>query len=395
MTNSSPSLFVEPFPSGSTLGIAGGGQLARMMAQSALQLGCQIAILERQADCPAATLAKHRLVGDWNQLDDLKRLAEVSDIVILENEFVDADAIAALEAAGVCVRPGSFTLRLVQDKLIQKGVLADAGLTVPPFQAAANIEEATAAGESFGWPVVLKKRRNGYDGKGNRTVASALEMPDAWRELDGGKSELFVEAFCAFTDELAVMVTRGVDGATIAYPVVHTVQRNHVCEEVRAPAPVSAALAGQAIQLALRAAETVGMIGSMGVEMFLTADGQLLINELAPRVHNTGHYTIEACDCSQFENHVRAVLGWPLGSPRMRQPAAIMINLLGKVHASGFPSGLDQALAVPGAHVHLYGKTLSAPGRKLGHVTALGATLEQAFQTAQTSAQHLQFTTPL
>jgi 5-(carboxyamino)imidazole ribonucleotide synthase len=209
--------------------------------------------------------------------------------------------------------------------------------------------------------------------------------------LGGHHHALYVEEFCPFTAELAIMIVRGADASLVDYPLVETVQRDHICHAVKAPAPVSAALAARAAEIARRAVETVGGIGAMGVEMFLDGDGEILINELAPRVHNSGHYTIEACVCSQFENHVRAVLGWPLGSSHMRAPAAVMINLLGAGKGPGAPRGLPQALTVPGAHVHIYGKSVSAPGRKMGHVTALGETLESALATAQQAADHIRF----
>jgi 5-(carboxyamino)imidazole ribonucleotide synthase len=191
-----------------------------------------------------------------------------------------------------------------------------------------------------------------------------VDIETGWQELGGGLNELLVESFWHFSNELAFIVTRGRDGATAVYPVVETVQRDHVCHIVRAPADISQRIAAQASNLARRAVEAVGGIGSFGVELFLAGSGELAVNELAPRVHNPGHYTIEACESSQFESHVRAVLGWPLGSTRMIAPAAVTVNLLGKDRAPGQPLGLDSALAVPGAHVHLYGKAMSGTGVK-------------------------------
>jgi 5-(carboxyamino)imidazole ribonucleotide synthase len=204
---------------------------------------------------------------------------------------------------------------------------------------------------------------------------------------------LYVDAFCPYTTELAVIITRARDGAMAAYPVVETVQGNHICHVVRAPANVPAAIAGEASRQARLAIAAIDGIGSFGVEMFLTAAGEVLINELAPRVHNSGHYTIEACECSQFENHVRAVLGWPLGSTAMVAPAAVMINLLGSSAGPGTPQGLESALAIPGAHVHIYGKAKSGVGRKMGHITALGQTVSAAEGVAQAAASAIQFGT--
>jgi 5-(carboxyamino)imidazole ribonucleotide synthase len=282
-------------------------------------------------------------------------------------------------------------VRLVQDKLLQKRALAEAGLPVPGFLPGPDKQAVLAAAKKFGWPLVLKKRRNGYDGKGNFTLRSAADIDPAWVQLNGDTNALFVEEFCPFTTELAMMITRSQTGETAGYPVVETIQRDHICHLVKAPAPIAPEAAARAADIARRAVETVHATGTMGVEMFLTLDGTILINELAPRVHNSGHYTIEACVCSQFENHIRAVLGWPLGSPALLAPAAVMVNLLGAGKGSGAPHGLGDALAVPGAHPHIYGKTISAPGRKMGHVTALGETLDEALATAQRAAGHIRF----
>ncbi len=377
--------------SGPRIGIVGGGQLARMTAVAAAQLGCAVHILEREPDSPAARLAAHSEVGDWNDPAVLRRFAAQVDCVTLENEFVDATSLAAIEEAGLPLLPASAALARVQDKLLQKQALTAAGLEAPPFRAVETPAEARAAGADFGWPLVLKARRNGYDGKGNVTVRSAAEVASAWRRLGGAPGRLFVEAWCAFEAELALIVTRAADGASVVYPVVETVQRDHICHRVRAPAPVAPDVARRAADIGARAVAAVGGTGSFGIELFLAADGRLLVNELAPRVHNSGHYTIEACACSQFENHVRAVLGLPLGSPAMVAPAAAMINLLGAGAGSGRPEGLREALAIAGAHVHIYGKDRSRHGRKMGHVTALGRTLAEAVAAAESAADRIRF----
>ena len=237
----------------------------------------------------------------------------------------------------------------------------------------------------------MKKRQKGYDGKGNATINNENELDAAWDKLDGDHRTLYAEAFCPFVSELAIIITTSRNGEVATYPLVESVQRDHICHIVRAPALVSDSITKNAIDIAQRAVVAFGAIGSFGVEMFLTKDGEVIINELAPRVHNSGHYTIEACECSQFENHVRAVLGWPLGSTKMVKPAAVMINLLGQDHGSGQPAGFDEALAMSGVHIHIYGKELSMPGRKMGHVTALGETLAAAEETAQAAANVLYF----
>jgi 5-(carboxyamino)imidazole ribonucleotide synthase len=374
-----------------TLGLIGGGQLAKMTAQAAAQLGCSIAILERREHSPASGLANHILVGDWDRPPDLLRLAELSDVLTLENEFVEAEALAVLERNGHRLHPGSGTIKIVQDKLWQKQSLAGAGISTCPFADCPTPRDALQAAEMYGWPIVLKKRRNGYDGKGNATVNSGADLQRAWKALDGDDNDLLVEAWFTFERELAVIITRSTGGEAVVYPVVETVQHHHICHVVKAPAQVPARIAAGASEVAARAVAAVGGVGTFGVEMFLGRDGVVTVNELAPRVHNSGHFTIEACACSQFENHVRAVLGWPLGSPQMRTPTAVMVNLLGTGHGSGVPSGLNEALSVPGVAVHIYGKTSSAPGRKMGHVTALGEDMDDSYDRARRAAAALRF----
>lgn len=376
---------------GPRLGIVGAGQLARMLAQAASSLGCATVVLERERHAPAVAVATHSIVGDWNDRKALMALGQVADVVTLENEFVDADSLSVFELNGGIVHPGSPSLRLIQDKLRQREVLAAAGLPVPRFAPSPDRPALHAFAAQCGWPVMLKRRRHGYDGKGNASVRSAAGVEAAWQRLGGDDSLLLAEQFLDFRSELAVIVCRGRDGRMVTYPLVGTIQRDHICHVVKAPASVSNQVARRAVAIARRAVEAFGGVGCFGVELFLMRDGSIVINELAPRVHNSGHYTIEACECSQFENHVRAVLGWPLGATTMRAPAAVMINLLGNGDGPGWPVGVEQALAVPGAHIHLYGKACSARGRKMGHVTALGATVEEAMRLARRAARRIRF----
>jgi len=347
------------------LGIIGGGQLARMTAAAALPLGVEVLVLEKNPHSPAARLSPDSIVGDWSDPAKLLDFAGRCDVITLENEFVDAGALALLEQAGHRLFPGAACIAVTQDKLAQKQALQAAGLAVPRFCAVTSSAEILSAANQFGWPLLLKTRRNGYDGKGNFTLRSEADIAAGWQALGGGKNDLLVEAFWHFNRELAVIVTRGRDGAMVVYPVVETVQRNHVCHVVKAPAQISPDLARRAAELARRAVTAVGGVGSFGVEMFLAADGALAVNELAPRVHNSGHYTIEACACSQFENHVRAVLGCP--------------------------RGLENALQRTGARLHVYGKLMSGPGRKMGHVTVLENSVEAALAIAESAAKEISF----
>ncbi len=373
------------------IGIIGGGQLAKMTALSAMELGCEVAILERAKEFPSSKLAANIFYGDWDNPQEILKLARTVDIVSLENEFVDANSLKKVEQAGYTVLPSAKTISLVQDKLIQKQTLADAGIAVAAFAGVSSREDIISESKRLGWPLVLKARRNGYDGKGNATLKSEQDIDNAWNKLDGENRELYVEGFCQFTMELAVMVTRGRDGEIATYPVVESVQRDHICHIVRAPAKIEDSLINDATDLACKAVESIDGIGTIGVEMFLTSDNHIILNEMAPRVHNSGHYTIEACECSQFENHVRAILGWPLGSTNMVSPAAVMINLLGEVQGNGYPAGIDDALKVDGAHIHVYGKTTTNIGRKMGHVTALGQSVDDAEHIAQCAAKSIRF----
>ncbi len=369
------------------LGIIGGGQLAKMTASAASELGCEVVILERAADFPAQSLDTHTIIGDWDRPEDLARLAGLVDVVTLENEFIPSEALLTIERLGKPLWPSARTMSIVQDKLEQKRAFEVAGLPVVRFAAVDSIDSIRA----FGLPAVLKRRRNGYDGKGNASVGSAADLVGAWARLDGDHHALYVEEFCPFVREVAIIVTRSQSGEVAVYPLVETVNHHHICHEVTVPAAVAPSVAEAAADLARRALETIGGVGTFGMEFFLLADNELLINEIAPRVHNTGHYTIEASHCSQFENHVRAVLGWPLGSPKLVAKAAAMVNLLGEADGKGAPHGMKDALAVPGAHVHVYGKTRSAKGRKMGHVTALGSTPAEALATARAAARHIRF----
>ncbi len=372
-------------------GIIGGGQLAKMTGMAALQLGCDLFILDRNDYGPAFQLSAESLVGDWDDPQNLIRLASRVHVVSIENEFVSADALQVLEDKGYRVRPGSQSVRLIQDKLVQKETLHKAGLRVPRFAGVQEPQDILKLAGTLNWPVVLKARRNAYDGKGNVTIRTAAEVNEAWQRLDGARRGLYVEEFCDYAKELAVTVVRNDAGQVAEYPVVETIQQNHICRIVRAPAPIAAEVASRARDVARQAIEVMGGVGVFCVELFVTAHGAVLINEIAPRVHNSGHYTIEACVCSQFENHVRAVLGWPLGSTSMRAPAAVMVNLLGEGNGDGTPEGLQHALAIKGAHIHIYGKTSSGIGRKMGHVTAMGNNLKNAEAIALQAADAIHF----
>jgi 5-(carboxyamino)imidazole ribonucleotide synthase len=373
------------------LGILGGGQLGRMTIQAASALGIDVVVGEHVSRSPAGRLAQREVLfrGGWDDPDAIAEMARAAETITLESEFVDAGVLEQLEAHGATVLPTPASMRLVQDKLLQKQALAAASIPVPPFRAVERIEDVTAAAETLGWPLVLKARRNGYDGYGNALVRDPEGIQRACATLGWPERELLVEAFVPFQRELAVIVVRARDGQCVTYPVVETRQdpERHICRTVLAPAQVPDAVSHRATEIARAAVEAVGGVGTFGVELFELPDGSVLINELAPRPHNSGHYTIDACVTSQFSNHVRAVLGLPLGDPSLRAPAAVMVNLLGTNGPLPAHEQLARSLAVPGVVLHLYGKSESRLGRKMGHINAYGASLEEALERATRAAE--------
>ncbi|MBI4746876.1 MAG: 5-(carboxyamino)imidazole ribonucleotide synthase [Acidobacteria bacterium] len=371
----------------SRIGILGGGQLARMTAYAAFRLGFQVGILEREEESPASFLTPNSWVGSWNDQQLLDELATYADVVTLENEFVDGEALTYLESCGVHLYPSARTLATIQDKFLQKTALKRAGLPVPRFAAVESPPEILDCARSFGWPLMLKARRNGYDGYGNELLRTPEDVIPAFEKLARRSGLLMVEEFVPFTKELAIMVARSSHGDETAYPVVETIQHAHMCHTVLAPAAISENSIRRASELGKRIMTSLDAVGIFGIELFLMTDGDLMINEIAPRPHNSGHFSIEGCFTSQFENHVRSIVGLPLGSTQMVAPAAVMVNVLGTNEGPAQPKGLTEALSIPGAHVHLYGKKMSRPGRKMGHVTATGQTVAEAREIALRAAR--------
>lgn len=365
-----------------------------MTLQAASRLGIDVWIAERFPDSPAARISSRSMVfkAGWDDPQAIQALAVLARVVTLENEFVDWRVLQQLEERGVPVRPSPSCVRVVQDKLLQKQALARAELPLPLFRAVDEPRDLIeAADELGGWPLMLKARRDGYDGRGNILVRAADKAEAACRALGWPQRALFVEAFVEFERELAALVVRGLDGQLVQYPVVETRQdaERHICREVLAPAELPHDVAERASAIARGAVEAVDGVGAFGIELFLRPDGQVCINELAPRPHNSAHYSIEACWTSQFENHVRGVLGLPLGDPALRAPAAAMVNLLGSTADPLDERSLLEALAVPRTYVHLYAKSDNRPGRKMGHVTAIGATRDEALERARVAAARM------
>ena len=370
---------------GPVVGMVGAGQLARMTAQAAIGLGVGFRVLADSPADSAAQVTAGTQVGDYRSVADLRDFAAACDVVTFDHEHVPGDHLAALEKAGAAVRPGAAALRFTQDKLAMRERLAGLGVDCPRFAPVSGIAEveAFAAGT---WPVVLKAVSGGYDGKGVWVCASAA---DARAVLAHGLA-LIAEEYVAFDRELAVLAARSPHNQGAVYPVVETVQRDGICREVIAPAPgLAPGRAADAAALALRIAAELDVTGLLAVEMFETSRG-LLVNELAMRPHNCGHWTIEGAVTSQFEQHLRAVLDLPLGSPALAAPVTVMANVLGGDDGDVYDRYIHVMAGDPAVKVHMYGKP-ARPGRKIGHVTVNGYDPVKLADRARRAASYLRW----
>ncbi len=370
------------------LGMVGAGQLARMTHQATIGLSIDFRVLAQDPAESAALVTPGASLGSWHSLDDLEAFASQCDVVTFDHELTDPAHLHALEERGHVLRPSASAERWAQDKQFQRDGLLAAGFPVPEFSAATSADEVVAFGEAQGWPVVVKATRGGYDGRGVWVVADADEARSVATDALAAGTELLVEEFLDLDREIAVAVARRPGGEQVRYAVTETVQRNGICTELVVPAPVSDELAAAALDLAGRLVDHVDGTGIVAVELFVAADGRLLVNELALRPHNSVHWTIEGARTSQFQNHARAALDLPLGDASMTAPAVALVNVLGPADGSDPRSRLAEALAVEGVAVHLYGKE-SKPGRKIGHVTAVGDDLAETRERAREAARRL------
>ena len=377
----------RPLLPGATIGVLGGGQLGRMMALCARQMGYRIVVLDPSPRCPTAQVADGFVVGALDDLESAMHLARQVDVITLDTEHVPADLLAELERV-TPVRPGASVLRTIQDRLVQKEFLDARGIPQAPWAPVGPVGPGVGPGAGgdlaaalarVGRPAIAKVRRAGYDGKGQVRIEPGADADAALARLRGEPA--VVEAVIDFVREISVVLARGLDGAIAIYPIAENVHRRHVLHTTRAPAPMPTAQRARAEAIAVAIAEALGHVGVMAVELFELADGRLLVNEIAPRTHNSGHYTYGACSTSQFEQHVRAICGLPLGDPRALT-GAVMVNLIGDLWASGRPAW-SRVLAVPEARLHLYGKDAPAPGRKMGHVVILDDDTDRALAAAE------------
>ncbi len=362
------------------IGVIGGGQLAWMMAIAAKQLELSLTVQAASPEESAVKVADRIVYGEVADAIATAQLAEYCQVITFENEFVDLVALQKLSDRGVLFLPRLETLTICVDKLSQRQHFRDRGLPTPEFYKVDGESELLTAQTHLGYPFVLKTRRHGYDGKGTWVIANEIEMRSAWQNMQ--KAPAIAEAFIPFERELAVIVGRSESGEIVIYPVVETIQVDQVCRRTIAPARIDQTITQKVEAIAKQIVTSLDAIGVFGIELFLTASGDISINEIAPRTHNSGHYTIEGCQTSQFEQLLRVVSGQKLGDVSMVAPVAVMVNLLGFEAASSENSNyLEQRHAIasfPNTHIHWYDKTSSSVGRKLGHATILAETYDIA-----------------
>jgi 5-(carboxyamino)imidazole ribonucleotide synthase len=364
------------------IGVIGGGQLAWMMGGAAQKLGLELVVQTPHREDPAVAIASDTVLAKIDDATATAVLASKCDIITFENEFVDLDALSILANQGVCFRPSLEALTPLLDKYHQRCYLRNLGLPVPEFFAVEGDNEKIASKLDF--PLVLKSRRHGYDGQGTFIIKDfAILQPKL--DYNITESAFLIEEFIPFQRELAIIAARSVDGEVVTYPVVETQQEEQVCRRVIAPAQITPKLVAEIEAIAHTILSSLQVVGVFGIELFLTPDGKVLVNEIAPRTHNSGHFSLDACETSQFEQHLRAVCGLSLGNPVLRCAAAVMVNLLGYEDTLfDYQKKRSHLQQIPRAHLHWYGKIESRLGRKLGHVTVLLDNPSEAINVART-----------
>lgn len=357
------------------LGIIGGGQLGKIMSQKAKKMGFHVTILDPTFNCPAAQVSDKHIMGGFHDKEKLEQLVQETHVTTFETEHVDTSILKKLFDNGHNIHPSPYVMELIQNKYEQKKLLDENGIPVPAYKDVASDEDLA----SFGFPVIQKAKREGYDGKGVCMLKSADDIKNAI------ESESFIEELVDIDKELAIIVARNIKGEIKCYPVVEMLfdDRTNICDIVMAPAGIPQAIEEKALEISINAIKVLDGVGIFGVELFLTKSGELLVNEIAPRPHNSGHFTVEACATSQFEQIIRAVTNLPLGSTKLISPA-VMINLLGEEGFEGEPfiDGIHEALEIPELSFHFYGKSYTKPFRKMGHITVLDDDINLALEKA-------------
>ncbi|MGM0588799.1 MAG: 5-(carboxyamino)imidazole ribonucleotide synthase [Bacteroidota bacterium] len=374
------------------IGFLGAGQLARMSALKAFELGIQVASYsDRSEREPLEWMTPVQTTADFDNVDAMVKFAQECDVITLENEFIPSKILFEVrERSGTPIYPSPETFAKIENKLIEKQTFEAAGLPVTPYALIEGEADMKSFGSEHDWPYVLKSSKGGYDGYGNETVNNLEEAKQAYDQLGGNAGQdIIAEAFVDYQVELAVQVARNEHGIEV-YECCETVQEKHINTAVIVPARIDDYLRKKAQEMAEQAVEAIDGKGIFAFEFFLTQDGKLLLNESAPRPHNSGHYSIEGAIASQFENHVRAVLDLPLGSAQLRRPASVMINLLGTKKREAQMDHLENGLRTPDSHLHIYGKAQSKLGRKMGHFTFLGEDPDELFEQATAMTKNIE-----
>lgn len=371
-----------------TIGIIGGGQLGQMLTLAAKKLDFNVIVVDTKPNSPAAQVGAEEIVSQNYDEASLRQLAERSDFLTTEfEEGLDMEILKSLKELGKPIYPKPETIQLVQDKYVQKKLMTENGVPAGDFAAIQTVDDAKRLLVEYGGKMLIKTRKGGYDGNGNMVVASDEDIARAFEIFEA--RELYAEKFVNFTKELAVMVAISTSGEVAVYPVVETVQERNICLEVIAPADISETQAEQAREIAYKVVRLLDSPGMFGIELFLSNDGQVLLNEIAPRVHNSGHYTIEACKTSQFEQHIRAITGMELGSTEMLVSSAVMINILGERDGETKIQGTDVAETQGHTTVHMYGKSPTKVDRKMGHLTTTADSREEALEQAHAARKEI------
>jgi len=359
------------------IGIIGGGQLGKMMILDAKRLDYYFVILDPTKNCPAHSIADEHIVAGFDDIEAIKTLAGKCDVVTYEFEHISLKALQDLEELGYKVYPSSKTLSHIQNKFEQNNWLRAHNIPIPDYVSIESLEELEKAHEKFGYPMILKTCTGGYDGKGNAVIAKAGDEKAAYEALGAGKLPLMIEEWIPFEKEVSILACRSINGEVAVFPVAENVHKNSILDETTVPAQISEASNQEAFEVAKKCLSAFDAYGMICVELFVTKEGRILVNELAPRPHNSGHYTIEGCYTSQYEQHIRAILGLPLGNPDLIRPTA-MKNIIGDKSCIAELKGLDEAYRFSNVKVHIYGKETVSKGRKMGHITATADTIEEA-----------------
>jgi len=371
----------SPLNPGSTIGIIGGGQLGRMLAIAARQMDYKTVVLDPDSNCPAGQVADRVIRSEYSDIKASSELAALADVVTYEFENVDADSVSSAEKHKP-VRPSSSVLRTTQNRLHEKKALLEAGIPVANFRKVDSLRDLEDAASVLGYPMVLKTATEGYDGKGQSIIHGEHDLANSYDHLNARNVELIVEQFVSFKAEVSTICARTIDGMTATFDPSENIHRNHILDTSIVPARIDESVSDKARIIATNIAEKLDVIGLIAVEMFVTQENDIVVNELAPRPHNSGHYTMDGCDTSQFEQLVRVLAGMPITLPKLHSPT-VMVNLLGEIwEDTGGNPDWQRALELPGVSLHLYGKSAARVGRKMGHINVVSETVEEAFYIA-------------